>query len=58
MALPSDGGSIGQAKLCDGDGEPHNGDGGRVRPTVHLHVHWRVRQTLGLSPDSIIGRIF
>ena len=52
MDLPSHGGSIGQPELCDGDGQPHDGDGGRVRPAVHLDVHWRVGQALGLSPDT------
>ena len=50
--LPSDGGSVGQAELCDGDGEPHHGDGGGGRPAVHLHVYWRVRQSLGQRPDT------
>ena len=49
--LPSDGGSIGEAELRDGDGEPHHADGGRLRAAVHLDVHWRVGQPLGLCPD-------
>ena len=54
MDLPSDGGSIGEAELRDGDGEPHDGDGGGARAAVHLDVHWRVRQALGLSPVMLL----
>ena len=54
MDLPGDGGSIGEAELRDGDWEPHDGEGGGARPAVHLDVHWRVRQALGLSPVMLL----
>ena len=51
MDLPSDGGSIGESELSDGDGEPHDGDAVLVRPTVHLDIYWRVWEPLRKCPD-------